>query len=40
MPRVQRTRAVKAVLLFLRLYVIFLVVLILYKFLTEVARFQ
>jgi len=36
LPRVQTTRAVKAVLLFLRIYLIFLVVLIVYKFLTQI----
>jgi len=36
MPKVQRTRTVKAALLFLRLYLIFLIVLIAYKFLTQV----
>jgi hypothetical protein len=34
MPRVQTTRTVKAALLFLRLYLIFLVGLIVYRFLT------
>jgi hypothetical protein len=36
MPRVQTTRTVRAVLLFLRLYLIFLVGLIIYKFLTQI----
>lgn len=36
MPRVQTTKTVKAVLLFLRLYLIFLVGLIIYKFLTQI----
>jgi len=36
MPRVQTTRTVKAVLLFLRFYLIFLVCLIIYKFLTQI----
>jgi hypothetical protein len=35
MPRVQTSRTVKAVLLFLRLYLIFLVILILYKFVVQ-----
>ena len=35
MPRVQTSRTVKAVLLFLRLYLIFLVILILYKFIVQ-----
>jgi len=36
MPRVQTTKAVRATLLFLRLYLIFLVALIVYKFLTQI----
>jgi hypothetical protein len=36
MPRVQMTRTVKATLLFLRLYLLFLIALIVYKFLTQI----
>jgi hypothetical protein len=36
MPRVHTTRAVRAALLFLRIYLIFLVGLIVYKFLTQI----
>jgi hypothetical protein len=36
MPRVQTTRSVRAALLFLRLYLIILVALIVYKFLTQI----
>lgn len=36
MPRVQTSRTVRATLLFLRLYLIFLVALIVYKFLTQI----
>jgi hypothetical protein len=36
MPRVQTTRSVRVALLFLRLYLIILVALIVYKFLTQI----
>jgi hypothetical protein len=36
MPRVKMTRSVRAALLFLRFYLIFLVALIVYKFLTQI----
>lgn len=36
MPRVKTTRIVRAALLFLRIYLIFLVALIVYKFLTQI----
>ena len=36
MPRVKTTRTVRAALIFLRFYLIFLVALIVYKFLTQI----